>query len=303
MNKILPLMQREWLQHRGSWALMLAIPLALAALALSFGQVQIDADEREEIGTALPALLAMAAIAGTAAVMFIIAALSSLVLISGLARRDHGDRSVEFWLSMPVGHSASMATPMLVHLLLVPAAALLVGLAAGYGLSALLVGRMVGLGEWFALPWASLVPATLAIALRLLAGLPLALLWLSPLVLLVVLMTAWFRRWGVVILAVGLSVGSIVLKQVFGQAWLGDIVKALLQEAATALVSGQGGMHVSGGAKAYEALSLVPTWALHDLGAALADLANPLLPGALLFAAGCFYLLVQWRQRGASAAA
>jgi ABC-2 type transport system permease protein len=43
-------------------------------------------------------------------------------------------------------------------------------------------------------------------------------------------------------------------------------------------------------------------WAIHDLGIAVRDLASPLLAGGLLFAAGCFALLVIWRQRGAGAA-
>jgi hypothetical protein len=30
-NKLIPLMQREWLQHRLAWALLMLIPLGLAA--------------------------------------------------------------------------------------------------------------------------------------------------------------------------------------------------------------------------------------------------------------------------------
>ena len=40
-------------------------------------------------------------------------------------------------------------------------------------------------------------------------GLVLATLWLSPLILLTVLLYAWFRRWGLVILTVLLSIGVI----------------------------------------------------------------------------------------------
>jgi ABC-2 type transport system permease protein len=45
---------------------------------------------------------------------------TSLFIALGSPRRDHGDRSIEFWLSLPSGHGESLAAPMLVHLLLVP---------------------------------------------------------------------------------------------------------------------------------------------------------------------------------------
>ena len=61
-------------------------------------------------------------------------------------------------------------------------------------------------------------------------------------------------------------------------------------------------MVVDSASEGLEALRLLPAWALEDFGAALHALATPLFPSALLFAAGCFFLLVQWRQRGAGAA-
>ena len=303
MKRLIPLMQREWLQYRQGWALMAGIPLGLSLLLLGFGQIQIDAGELNAAGEALPALLAAAGIAGSMVMLFVIAALSSLINVSNLARRDHADRSIEFWLSVPTGHAESFAAPLIVHLLLVPAAALLIGMAGGYLLSFVLVSRVVGAAAWFGLPWPTIVAASVSLLLRLLAGLPLALLWLSPLILLVVLLTAWFRRWGWVILTVGLGLGSYLLKLVFGQPWLNRISGELLKAAGHALINGdRGGMAVDGASQGVEALRLLPAWALEDFGAALQALANPLLPGALLFAAGCYALLVLWRSRGAGAA-
>ena len=65
MNKLLPLLRREWLQYRFGWALMLGMPLAIALLLLSFGQIQIG-QEAASAGDKLPSLLAVAAIAGSA---------------------------------------------------------------------------------------------------------------------------------------------------------------------------------------------------------------------------------------------
>lgn len=300
MNKFLALMQREWLQHRFGWALMAAVPLSIALLLLSFGKLAIGDATFERVGDQLPPLLALASIAGSGAVIFLIACLSSLIIVSGMARRDHGDRSIEFWLSLPTTHSANLAAPLLVHLLLVPMAALLAGLAGGVLVSLVLVGRVVGLGAWFALPWTDLLPAIAAIAARLVAGLPLALLWLSPLILLVVLVAAWFRRWGWVILGVGLGLGGQLLERLFGQPLVSDITLGLLQHAGQALVSAGSGLHMDSG-EGIAGLRGVPAWALHDYGQALRALPSPLLLGGLLFAAGCFALLVDWRRRGAGA--
>lgn len=302
MNKLIPLMQREWLQHRNGWLLMVGLPLVLSVLLLGIGQIQVG-QEAEAAGEAWPSLLAAATIGITMAVIFAIAAFSSLVIVSNLARRDHADRSVEFWLSVPVSHSASFAAPLIVHLLLVPAAALAVGMLGGYAISFVVVSRVLDTAAWFGLPWGALFAASVSMLLRLLAGLPLAMLWLSPLILLVVLLTAWFRRWGWVILTVGIGLGSLILEKIFGQPWLMRINGELLKAAGGALIHGdQGGMVVNASSQTLEALRLLPAWAVEDFGAALQALATPLFPGALLFAAGCFFLLVQWRQRGAGAA-
>lgn len=301
MNKFLALMQREWLQHRFGWALMVAVPLGIALLLLSFGELAIGTDTVDRVGDSLPPLLAMASIAGSGAVIFLVAGISSLIIVAGIARRDHGDRSVEFWLSLPTTHSASLAAPLLVHLLLVPALALLLGLAGGMLVSMVLVTRVVGVGAWFTLPWGDLLPAILAIAARLLAGLPLAILWLSPLILLVVLMSAWFRRWAWVILGAGLGLGGQLLDRLFGQPLLSEITLGLLRGAGKALVSA-GEVLQMGPNQGSEGLRLLPGWALHDFGLALRELPSPLLAGGLLVAAGCFALLIVWRQRGAGAA-
>jgi hypothetical protein len=36
---------------------------------------------------------------------------TSLIITFGLARRDHADRSIEFWLSLPVGHTRAWPPP------------------------------------------------------------------------------------------------------------------------------------------------------------------------------------------------
>ena len=197
MNHVIPLMQREWLQHRFAWALMLLLPATIAVLALTFGEVVLD---ETDVPLEMPIAMALASLAGGVGVTFAVVALSSLILMAGLARRDHGDRSVEFWMSLPTSHPASFAVPLLVHLLLLPAVALAVGLVAGLLVSVPVITRTVGFGAWLALPWGDVLTAALAVTGRVLAGLPLALLWLSPMMMAVVLLGAWVGRWAIVLL-------------------------------------------------------------------------------------------------------
>jgi ABC-2 type transport system permease protein len=291
LQRFAPLVQREWLQHRMAWALLAGVPLGLVFLLLisGLGKIDFDGDTIQKAGDAFPAFVALATMAGTTLFIFLDLWLSSIFIGTGLARRDHNDRSIEFWLSVPVGHAQSLATPLLVHLILVPAAALVVGMLGGYAISMAAVVRVTGFAELAALPWGSLIVASVVVVLRLLAGLLLATLWLSPLILLTVLMGAWFRRWG-----------WVLLEKVFGLTWIGDVLSALFNNAATAFVSGTQSMHFENSADAFGALSSLPSWALHDLWASIGFLATPLFVGALVFAAACFWLLVQWRQRGAS---
>jgi ABC-2 type transport system permease protein len=304
-NTFTPLLQREWLQHRMGWLLLAGVPVVLVLLALisGVGKIEFDADTIEKAGTAFPLFVALATMVGTAAVVFGILWISSLYIASGLARRDHGDRSVEFWLSVPVSHARSLGVPLAVHTLLVPAAALFVSLLGGYAIAAAAVTRLMGFSELFNLPWPQLVVASVVIALRLLGGLLLATLWLSPLIMLTVLLGAWFRRWGWVIMAVVLGVGGAVMDHLFGQPLLSNLLGSIFQNAAQAFITGTGQeeLTIRSSGDVVEVLRNLPAWAFSDWLVAVRRLASPVLVGGVLMSAGCFYLLVLWRQRGASA--
>jgi ABC-type transport system involved in multi-copper enzyme maturation permease subunit len=301
MNKMLPLMQREWLQHRFAWALLVLVPLALAMLLLSVGQVEFDSAWAHQNASQRSLWLSTISLLATTMAIFLVVGVTSLFITFGLARRDHADRSIEFWLSLPISHTQSLAVPLLVHLVLVPAAALLAGLAGGYVLSLLLVTRFVGLGDWFALPWGSLAPATLAFTLRLAAGLPLAMLWLSPLILLAMLANAFLRRWGVPVLAVALGVGSAVLQGVFGIYALTEALVRLIKGAGLSLAGASGqGLSLDDDKAPDVVLAGLPKWAAHDFVAAVQNLADPAFVGAMLASAALFMALVAWRARGAS---
>jgi ABC-2 type transport system permease protein len=303
MKNILPLMQREWLQHRFAWAMLVLIPLALSVLPLTFGTVDIHREMETKSGAELALLIGFISIVATTVVVGLIFIVSALFITIGLPRRDHADRSVEFWLSLPTGHAESLGTPVLVHMLLAPAAALLAGAVSGLAVSFLLVTRFAGIGEWFALPWGALLAAVLAFVARLAAGLPLALLWLAPLLLLAMLANAYFKRWGLPVLAVAIGVGSQVMSRVFGWDGLMLFVSGLLERSAVSLVgASQQEMVIDSKTAPPEALAHMPGWAWNDFVAALQLLASPLLIGALVLSAALFYALMRWRAGGAGAA-
>ncbi len=297
MKSFTTLLHREWMQHRLGWLLMVFVPLALGLLLTAVGDIRIEDDAREA-GAMLPALVALVTMMSGTFIVFGILWINSIFMVSGLPRRDHADRSVEFWVSLPTPHSTSLAAPLLMHLLVVPAVGLVLGVLGGAVLSSVTVWRVSGIGAWFDLPWGTMLPAVLAMLLRLLAGLPLATLWMLPIIMLVMLSTAWFKRWGIPLLAAVLGLGNLVLHQAYGIRVFSDLLAELFTQAAHALVmGGRAQFQLNGPEGATAALQAVPGWALADFGHALVNLASPVLLGGLVFSAIAFALLVDWRRR------
>lgn len=300
MNNLLPLMLREWLQHRFAWAMLVLVPLAVSLLLLSLGTIQLDDDMRAQMPRDLSVVLTLLTFVISTAAVLLLLGVTSLFIALNSPRRDHGDRSVEFWLSLPSGHAESLLAPILVHLLLVPAAALVVGSLVAIPVSMVTVGRVVGLGEWFALPWREILPALAALLLRAVAGVPMALLWLLPLVLAAMLSNAYFKRWGLPLLCIALILLSQGLERVLGEPVFANTLGAMLQMSAHSLLGAAGDDLATGpNVLPQETLKALPGWALHDFGAAFANLGRPLLAGVLVASAALFAALWAWRRRGA----
>ncbi len=300
MNTLRALVQREWLQHRFGWAMVSIAPLVVAMLIVTLGQNDIKGEFEAEMGSSMPTMLTMICLGVSTAVTTAILWATSLILTAGLARRDHADRSHEFWLSMPVGHGASLGVPLLVHLIVVPVVAIGIGLLTGVVASLVLVSRTYGVGEWLALPWHVMAPAAAATALRVAAGIPLAMLWLSPLILLLVLATAYFRSWGLVALPVALALADFGMQRIAGFTPITDFLDRLFQNAGAAIFSPDPAhAGVANAGELLDALSHAPAWALTGLLHALQAIASPTMLIALVISAATFALLVHWRSRSA----
>jgi ABC-2 type transport system permease protein len=294
------LLLREWFQHRFGWALLALIPLGLAIVLLGVGQIEVEPGTVQEVGDFFPTMLAAISLAGTTSMLFVLGLVVSLFLVSGLARRDHADRSVEFWLSLPTSHAQSLAAPLLTHLVFVPVAALALGIAGGLAVSFVVVSRLVGAGAWFSLPWGDLLATALASFARLAVGVPLAMLWLLPLILAAVLLGAWLKRWGVPVLLLGLSVGATVAQQVFGFVWPAQAIRLVLMQAVRSLFHTQeDGAVIDHGSQFAGAFAQLPSFMLGDIAPAFGLLLSPAFAVVLALSAGLFWLLIDWRKRGA----
>jgi len=304
MKRFKTLLQREWMQHQRGWLVLMALPIVVITVAGLFGEVHADFGEVERAGPPGALMVALATVCSIGALSLTLAWLASLLQSPGLARRDVQDRSIEFWLSLPTSHLQSLGATLLTHLLLFPWLALLVGLAGGLLASLLLVTKAFGIGAWFGLPWASLIAAFALLALRLMLGLLLASLWLSPLILGTMAASAWLKRWGVPVVVGVLVFGGLVLDKVYGNPIVWELLRTLTVKSSQALIVAERGDAAVGFTIQNQdeiggALQQLPGWLLHDAGSALMALASPAFVGALLAGAAGFGALWLRRQRGA----
>ena len=294
------LLLREWMQHRFGWSLMVLVPFALTVLAVLVGDVEFDA------GETMPDALALAtiAVAGLGMGTLLLGWVAAMLQAPGLARRDQQDRSIEFWLSLPTSHHQSLGATLLAHLVLWPCAALLGGVVGGLVASLPLVAKTYGLMAWFSLPWLSLLAVVALGAMRLMLGVALATLWLSPLILLVMATSVWLKRWALPVVVAVFAAGGAVLQQVYGNPIVWRVLRFLGENANQALIAadrtvGQRHLVLGGDSQADAALSFLPAYLVKDAGLALLNLAQPGFVLALLAAGAAYAVLWFHRQRGA----
>ncbi len=289
MSRFQTLMRREWMQHHRAWLLIMLLPPSLMLLLLAFGSLRMDRFDALQ-------MVMFATVLGTLTVAGIFAG-ATLFQLPGLARRDEQDRSVEFWLSLPASHRASIGATLAMHLVLMPLLALGVGYLMSQLLGAVLVTRVAGLGEWIGLPWGVLLVAGISALLRVAFGGLLALFWLLPLLLLTMVASAWLKRWGTAVLVLGLALGHALLANVYGWPVIGETIRALTTNAFQAIITPGREQFPADHGHLMTFLVRAPALLLADAVDAAKALAQPLALFALLFSLACFGLLVLRRRR------
>ena len=283
MQTFQTLLKREWMQHRLGWLLLGGVPFAIMVPLMSFGSIEFGD------GAPPPGMAALIVAMGYIFFLLVLAGGAVAIQAPGLARRDWQDRSVEFWLSLPVGHTQAVGATVLMHLLVMPL--LLLGLAAlGSPVAGLIAeARVNGIGSLAQVPWATVALVFVAGIARLALGIVLAVLWLSPLLLGAMAASAWLKRWGVPALAAVLGLGGVILAKGYGQPIVLDTIGRLFNNAARAVAP----MVLDD--RHMPSLSSLPRMLGSDALEALGELAQPLFVGGLVVAALCFALLV-WRR-------
>jgi len=284
MQTFKTLLQREWMQHRFGWLLLGAVPFAIMVPLMSFGTIQFGDGSPPP-----PGMVTLIVAMGYIFFLLVLAGGAVAIQAPGLARRDWQDRSVEFWLSLPVGHTQAVGATVLMNLLVMPL--LLLGLAAAGSPVAGLIAeaRVNGIASLAQVPWTIVVTVFVAGIARLVLGIVLTALWLSPLLLGAMAASAWLKRWGVPALAAVLGLGGLLLAKGYDQPIVLNVIGDVFRNAARAVVP----MILDD--KAAPALTLVPGMLGRDALEALGDLAQPQFVAGLVVAAACFALLV-WRR-------
>jgi ABC-2 type transport system permease protein len=275
-------------------------------LAVTFANAQLDADDQRGLSKAagqisqdlLPSVLGLTVGGFTFYLILAVVLSVTFLMANGLARKDDEDRSVEFWLSLPVSHARSVAATLFAHGVVLPAAAVLLAfgaaLAAGV-IVALRVYGVDGMGLLFTaepgLPLASIV-------LRTLAGLPLALFWLAPIYLTLVAAGAWLKRWGLALVVVGALVAHTLVERLFSSHIVANTIGQLSTHAAASMVL-MHDMRKDNPLSQFSGAELTSERIWHTFGNALQTLASPLAVFALLVSAVMFWLIVLKRQRSA----
>lgn len=287
MNNHIPtLLLREWMQHKRGWLIAAFAPPLLFLAMLPFGHVQGLPTEQAE-------LVALAILVISACAVYAICLLVALFQLPGLARRDTQDRSIEFWLSLPGRPSESVASTVLAHAWLAPVGGAFVGAAFGLPIAMSVLASKADLGMALGVHWGEVVAAALPLLLRGLLGTVLLTLWLAPLIFVLMAASAWLKRLGVPVVLVGTAVAVAVLHKVYDIDWPLQALAGLDARINHTLVYDGHGLMA-----ALKSDVNLWTWAMQDLGQALAELASLQFIGWTALAAAGFALVVMKRARG-----
>ena len=292
MKTFKTLLLREWMQHHRGWLAVMFVPPLLILAVFLFS-------DKSHIHPHIPVALMVGTIVATTVLVFFVTWIVTFIQASGLARRDHQDRSIEFWLSLPVSNATSVGSTLVMHALLVPLMALGVGYLCSLVVGLIGVTLTTGVASLADVPWTSTLVGSMATLVRVAFGTVLGALWVLPLLLLAMAASAWLKRWGVPVLAAALLAGHVALSQVYGITIIGSTITELFNNAMLSLIHGAPpGFNPKNAEELFlNGWPVTPHWLVGDAMASVAELASPLFLFALITSAVCFGLLVLRRSR------
>jgi ABC-2 type transport system permease protein len=216
-------------------------------------------------------------------------------MATNLARRDVQDRSIEFWLSLPSTHTEHLGAQYLMHALVFPVAALLFGMAAGLLIAPLVLFKWMGMAAVTGAEWGAVLTWIGAMLLPALVALVLASLWLSPVVLGLMALSAWVKRLALPVLVVlATFLGNLPATRVAFREAIGDYGQRVGQ-----LVEGVVALFASmGPAMMRKEMEVSPMQLPDYFQTAFGNLLSPAFAVSMAIALVSAYLLMQRRARG-----
>jgi len=234
LSTLLVLIKREFWEHRVLWMAPVLIAVCLVACAfpahvhfdrldppahIQFNALDTDAINAGQAKLAWFALIQWGLTVPQYLVMLIV--LNFYLLDCLYAERK--DRSILFWKSLPASDGATVASKLLVALIVVPFGVYLLSV----------VTNLLFTGVWFARTSMGYLPATLAVwdtmtwlkvEALMLIGLIVSILWYAPLAAYLLLVSAWARR-SVMLWAILPPVFAVAIERVaFGTHYLSGLI-------------------------------------------------------------------------------
>ena len=280
------LLLREWMQHKRGWLIAAFAPPLLFLTMVPFGQVS-------GLPNHSPELLSVHMVLISACAIYAIALLVALFQLSGLARRDMQDRSIEFWLSLPGRPSESVLSTVLAHAWLAPLCGAIVGALLGVPIAMSVLTRSADFSTAASANWGEVVLAAAPVLVRGLAGTVPLMLWLAPVIFVLMAASSWLKRLGVPVVLVGGGVAVLVLYKAYDIEWPLAALGGLTQQISRTLIYDGDGLM-----RALNSDADLITWALRDFGRTMAELASLQFLGWAAVAAAGFALVVAKRTRG-----
>jgi len=222
---LLTLVRREFWEHRALWMAPLALAVLLALCAIP-PHVRVDLGDPEGgLGRYFDqqkvALFTLVQWGLSVPLYCLMIFLVSFYLLDCLYA-ERKDRSILFWKSLPVSDGLTVASKLLVALVIVPLGVFALALAAHLGFSLIWAAR-VALGNAPAvLSWDTLAWARLEIAMLL--GLALGVLWYAPFAAYLLLVSAWARRNAFLWAALPPVLAPLLERLAFGTHYLGHLI-------------------------------------------------------------------------------
>jgi ABC-2 type transport system permease protein len=226
LNTLILLIRRELWEHRALWItpLVVVVLLSGATLFLPIHSIHFDPptgnDTRDQF--LLTRLVEMQV--SISAPLFLISSIVLTFYLLDCLYTERKDRSILFWKSLPVSDATTVASKLLVALLVVPIGVYLLTIVESMLLAAILSVRtsftQAGPDSfvWDTLIWLKVELSVLFVLIR-------TLLWYAPLAVYLLLVSAWARR-TVFLWAILPPVIAVVGERItFGTFYLGNLIK------------------------------------------------------------------------------